>query len=304
MLRRTDPKQTLLYKRVAACVEDFAPLPSVAMRVMELVSDPDTMAADLESVLRGDVSLVAAVLKLANSAFYGLRRQVVSLKHALTLLGKNEVQNLVLARILFQAFRLSDTHQRTLVTKIWKHSLECALAAECIAEQVHEENQLFFLGGMLHDIGKLLVVSEFSQEIEEIEHYGQLTGVEDLEIELGVLGCGHNELGSQLLYRWMFPSILVQMVGEHHDYERITECGYSSQILILADLLSRLVVMKDWEDEMDREGIDSGKIESLLLSYGGLSRVIADEQELERVEGKYRQRLEERAELLELLMAG
>lgn len=304
MLRRMDPKQALLYKRVAACVEDFAPLPAVAMRVMELVSDPETMAVDLETVLRGDVSLVAAVLKLANSAFYGLRRQVVSLKHALALLGKNEVQNLVLARILFQAFKLSDRRQRLLVTSIWRHSLECGLAAECIAEQLHKESQVYFLGGMLHDIGKLLVVSEFSQEIEGVDHYGQLTGVQDLEIELGILGCGHNELGAQLLYRWMFPSSLVQVVGEHHDYERIGECEHASQILILADLLSRLVVMKNWEREMAREETESGKIETLLLCYGGISQIIADEQELERMEGAYRQRLEERADLLDLLIAG
>jgi len=271
---------------------------------MELVSDPETTAADLETVLRGDVSLVAAVLKLANSAFYGLRRQVISLKHALVLLGKSEVQNLVLARILFQAFKLSDSRQRVLVTGIWRHSLACALAAECIAEQVHEGSQLFFLGGMLHDIGKLLVVSEFSQEIEEIGHYGQLIGAEDLEIELGILGCGHNELGAQLLYRWMFPASLVQMVGEHHDYERIAECEHASQLLILADLLCRLTAMKDWENDMGRAGTESEKVQSLLLSCGRISRIIADEQALEKMEDAYRQRLKERADLLDLLMAG
>ncbi|MBU0947028.1 MAG: HDOD domain-containing protein [Proteobacteria bacterium] len=304
MLRRTDTKQTLLYKRVAACVEDFAPLPSVAMRVMEMVSDPDTMAADLETVLRGDVSLVAAVLKLSNSAFYGLRRQVVSLKHALSLLGKSEVQNLILARVLFQTFKLTNSHQRTLVTGIWRHSLECGLAAECIAEQGHEESQLFFLGGMLHDLGKLLVVNEFSEEIEGIAHYGQLTGAEDLEIELGTLGCGHDELGAQLLYRWMFPPSLVQMVGEHHNYEKLADCAHSSQLLILADLLSRFVALKDWENEMERGETESGRLESLLLRYGGVSGIIVDGQGLERVEGEYRKRLGERADLLDLLLAG
>lgn len=302
MLRQTDPDQSLLYKRVVACVDDFAPLPAVAMRVMELVSDQETMAADLESVLRGDVSLVAAVLKLANSAFYGLRRQVVSLRHALTLLGKNEVQNLVLARVLFQAFKLSKGPQRALVTGIWRHSLECGLAAECIAEQIEEETPLFFLGGMLHDIGKLLIVSEFYQEVEGIGQYGQLTGVQDLEIELGILGCGHNELGAQLLDRWMFPPVLVRMVAEHHNYERLTECEHSSHLLLLADLLSKMVALKDWEQEMERKETESGKVQALLLSYGKVSRIIAGEQDLHRMEEEYRRRLIEKAELLDLLM--
>jgi putative nucleotidyltransferase with HDIG domain len=298
MLQKDDCQPFSLHKRVSACVEDFAPLPAVAMRVMDMVADPDTMAADLESVLQGDVSLVTAVLKLANSAFYGLRRQVISLRHALVLLGKNEVRGLVISRVMFQAFKVPAGRQKILMLGVWKHSLECALAAECIAEQCGAENSVYFLGGMLHDIGRLVIVQKFLKEIEDLDHYGQLVEKSGLEVELKLLGCGHNELGSQLLHRWMFPPQLVEMVQNHHNYDGIAACGRSSQILILANLLSRWAVLKDLEgkDEAQEAGLFA-----LLLRCGADSKIIPDEKALVEMESAFRLRLEERADLLEML---
>ncbi len=149
MLQKADGQSLALHKRIFASVEGFAPLPAVAMRVMDMTAEPDTMAVELETVLQGDVSLVAAVLKLANSAFCGFRRQVVSLRHALTLLGKSEVQSLVLSQVMFQAFKVTTGRQKALMTGVWRHSLECALAAECVAERCDIEDSVYFLGGML-----------------------------------------------------------------------------------------------------------------------------------------------------------
>lgn len=281
-----------------ACIEDFAPLPAVATRVMDMVADPDTNAADLESVLQGDVSLVTAVLKLANSAFYGLRRQVISLRHALVLLGKNEVRDLVISRVMFRAFKVPEGRQKALMVGVWKHSLECALAAECIAEQCATESSMCFLGGMLHDIGKLVIVQKFLKEIEDLDRYGQLVEKNGLEVELELLGCGHDELGFQLLHRWMFPPQLVEVVQNHHRYDDIAVCGRPSQILILADLLSRWTILKDLEGG---DTAQEAAFSSLLLRCGADSRIIPDEKALLEMEDSFRQRLEERSDLLEML---
>ncbi len=298
MLQKANCQSFALHKRISACVGDFAPLPAVAIRIMDMVAESETMAVELESVLQGDVSLVAAVLKLANSAFYGLRRKVVSLRHALILLGKNEVQNLVLSQVMFQAFKVPDGQQKALMTGVWRHSLECALAAECVAEQCGVEDSTFFLGGMLHDIGKLIIVQKFLKEIEDLEHYGQLVEENGLETELKLLGCGHHELGSQLLHRWMFPPQLVQMVHNHHNYDGIAECDFQSQVLIIGNLLSRWVLLKRSENEnKEQEAV----LLSLLLSSGTKSDLISDEKILGAMESCFVRRLEERADLLDML---
>ena len=298
MPKKESPELYLLHKRVAACVEDFEPLPAVAMRVMSMAADPDTTVTDLEPVIQGDISLITAVLKLANSAFYGLRRQVVSLRHALLLLGKTEVQSLVFARVMFQTFKVRGGRQKTIIADVWKHSLECALAAECIAEKCDDEGSLYFLGGMLHDLGRLVIVQQFFEEIESLKHYGQLFEEDDLKAENEILGCGHDQLASQLLRRWMFPPQLVEMVREHHNYDGIAAHKRSCQILILADLLSRWTSLKDFD------GKEEGQAETLfaiLLRCGAASKIIPDEEALAAMDNMFRQRLEERADLLEVL---
>jgi len=112
------------------------------------------------------------------------------------------------------------------------------------------------------------------------------------------LGCGHNELGAQLLRRWMFPPQLVAMVQEHHDYQHIAFCERSSQILMLADLLSRLFVAK--KPETRDEELEE-VFQTQLLRCGADSTLIPDEKGLARLEERYGKKLEERAELIELL---
>ena len=298
MIPKNKYRATTLHKRVSVCVEDFAPLPTVAMKVMDMVSAPDTMATDLETVIQGDISLVTAILRLANSAFYGLRRKVESLRHALILLGKGEVQGLVLSRVMFQTFKAPEGRERDLMIDVWSHSLECALAAECIAEKCHDEGALYFLGGMLHDIGRLVIFQKFLSEIENLEKYGELMDDSSLEIEHEFLGCGHNDIGAQLLHRWMFPAQLVDMVRQHHKHDEIATCDRPTQVMILADLLSRKVVLGGRPG--NPEGSDKA-MHALLLKCGAESSIIPDGESLLEMETIFKQRLEDRADLLEML---
>ncbi len=301
MLRKDNSSGCVLRARIVSSIDAFAPLPSVAMRVLDMVADSETTAGDLEEVLRSDVSLVTSVLKLANSAFYGVRRQVDSLRHALLLLGKSEVQSLVLSRVMFQAFKNPKGVQKTMMVGVWKHSLECGLAAETISRQLGEGDSIFFLGGMLHDVGKLIVIEKFLEEIDGFEHYETLDEEDGLVVELNLIGCGHDELGAMLLHRWMFPEELEQMVRVHHDYNGIASCSRVEQILILANLLCRWVVAQDLLEK--GEGKEAGVIalRGILLRAGDASGIISSTGSLVQMEYAYRKYLTEKADLLEML---
>ncbi len=301
MLQKDNSSSCVSQSRIISSVESFAPLPSVAMRVLDMVSDPATAAADLEGVLRCDVSLVTSVLKLANSAFYGVRRQVDSLQHALLLLGKSEVQSLVLSRVMFQAFKNPEGVQKTLMVGVWKHSLECALAAESISMQLGEENSIFFLGGMLHDLGKLVVIQKFIQDVDGFDHYDTLDEEDGLEMELAALGCGHDELGAMLLHRWMFPAELEKMVRLHHDYAGIASCDRVVQILILANLLCRWVAAQDLLEEKKANEASVIALRSMLLRCGKASEIISSDGSLIQFEHAYRKYLVDKVDLLEML---
>ncbi len=301
MLLKENSDPCTLQSKIISSIESFAPLPSVAMRVLDMVADDTNTAADLEDVLRSDVSLVTSVLKLANSAFYGVRRQVDSLRHALLLLGRSEVQGLVLCRVMFKAFKNLQGAQKTLMVGVWKHSLECALAAESISMQLGEGDSIFFLGGMLHDIGKLVVIQEFIQDIEGFDHYDALDEEDGLQMELEVLGCGHAGLGAMLLNRWMFPAELEEMVREHHNYTEIASCKRVCQILILANLLCRWVAAQDLF-EADGSGEASViALRGMLLRCGEASEIITSEGSLVQFEHTYRKYLTDKVDLLEIL---
>jgi len=301
MLQKDNSSPCVVQSKLLSSIESFAPLPSVAMRVLEMVTDSNTAAADLEGVLRSDVSLVTSVLKLANSAFYGVRRQVDSLRHALLLLGKSEVQSLVLSRVMFQAFKNPQGKKRTLMVGVWKHSLECALAAENISMQLGEEDAIFFLGGMLHDVGKLVVIQKFIQDVDCFNHYEDLDEEDGLKMELEALGCGHDELGAMLLHRWMFPGELEQMVRNHHDYKNIASCGRVSQILMLANLLCRWVVAQDLLEEGASNEASVIALRGMLLRGGEASGIISSAGSLVQMEHTYRKYLADKVDLLDML---
>ena len=301
MLRRDNSNPCVLRSRIISSIDSFAPLPSVAMRVLDKITDPDTAVSDLEGVLRSDVSLVTSILKLANSAFYGVRRQVDSLRHALLLLGKSEVQSLVLARVMFKAFKSPTGAQKALMVGVWKHSLECGLAAECLASQLGEEDAFYFLCGMLHDVGKLVIIQKFIQEVDGFDHYGKMEEEEGLGLELDLLGCGHDELGAMLLHRWMFPEELEIIVGTHHDYAGIASCNRAVQILMLANLLCRWVAAQDLFEAEEAGEASVIALRGLLLRAGETSGIISSAGNLVQVEHAYRKYLVEKVDLLEML---
>jgi len=289
-------------QKAASSIDGFAPLPGVAMKILDMVADPETTSGDLEMVVRGDISLVASVLKLANSAFYGVRRQVDSLHHALLLIGKSEVQSLVLSKVMFQAFKVPDGFEKELLVGVWRHSLECALAAETIGKQIGEDSPVFFLGGMMHDIGKLVVIKNFIQDIDELKHYGELDEEQGLEVEHDTLGCGHDELGAMLLHRWMFPEEIEEILREHHNYAGIAACRKSVQVMILANLLCRYVAAMDLLEA--KKGTEASVIalRGILLRCGAASEIIPGDGSLVQMEYAYRNYLKAKNDLLEMLM--
>lgn len=301
MLRKNNSDFCMHHQKIASCVEAFAPLPSVCMRVLSVVSDSNTTAADLETVLRGDISLVTSVLKLANSAFYGVRRKVDSLRHALLLLGKSEVQSLVLSKVMFQAFKVPAGGQKDVMVSMWRHSLECALAAETIAVQIDEESPIFFLGGMLHDIGKLVIIQEFLPELGGFELYSGLNEEDGLEVEYEALGCGHDEIGAMLLHRWMFPEELEDILRQHHNYENISNCGRACQVLILANILCQWIAAQDLQNQGEGLGRRVDDLYALLLRCGEETKIIPSVESLEQMGLSYRRDLEKKSDLLDML---
>lgn len=203
-------------------ITELPPMPEMATRVLKLRADPAADVDDLVKVIELDPSLVAQVLRYANSPLFGYRGQVDSLKVAIArVLGFDMVMNLVLGVSLARPFKVPKYGPLGLES-IWSHSIYGATLMQAIAKIMPAEQRVrpgvSYLGGMLHDFGYLALGNLFRQEflgLNDMVLAHPDTPIEKLEQQY--LGIDHAELGAWLLKAWNLPDELVTMVREHHN---------------------------------------------------------------------------------------
>jgi diguanylate cyclase (GGDEF)-like protein len=192
-------------------------LPTVAVRLLELSRDTDTLIRDVVDIIKSDPALSAKILKAANSTYFGVRCEVKSLERAVPLLGTTVTTSLALSFSLVDA-----TMQRGPLAEhyrqYWKQSLVHATAAEslavCIAPAMAPE---FFLGGLLQDIGRLAMLKTIPQEYTAVLNTADREGAALIDVESSHLGFDHAYIGGQLLEHWKLPPELIEAVRHHHE---------------------------------------------------------------------------------------
>jgi len=217
-------------------IEEFPPLPSFISRILLLNADPESSLEDICRVVEAEVSLASAVIKMANSSFFGLRHQVSSIPHALAMLGRNELINLVLARVLFQAFK-GVKEKKEHVASLRLHCFQCGLISRYLAQKAGYEAGDAFIAGLVHDIGKIIIYLAFSEEkLEEVYNSSSLDH-DDISSEGAQLGIDHTVLGAMLLASWGFPEQLQATVKYHHQPDLAGEQDVYPLLIHAADIL-------------------------------------------------------------------
>lgn len=203
-------------KELIANLGDLPPLPQVAAQVLRIAADPDSSTDELQRVIATDQALTAQILKIANSAMFGMMREVRTLTQAIMTLGFNTIKSVVIAS---SAKNLYSRGTAGLQERLmWEHALLSALAARAYARQLrHPRTEEAFLGALMHDIGKsvlgLKYPERYSQLIRSV-YNGQGDG---LELELELFGFDHAMVGEALLVSWNLAHALEQAVRWHHD---------------------------------------------------------------------------------------
>lgn len=199
-------------------VDSLVSFPAIGLRVSEMVDDPAVNMTDIAKTISLDPALTARLLRVANSSAYGLSTKVDSVVRAASVIGTARLRDLVLATLTVSAF---EGIPNSLVTmdNFWRHSLYCAVAARVLAERFNKRiADTLFIGGLLHDIGQLLIFNQRPQQAKEAL-LKVLDSTDDLpmhEAERAVLGFDHAQVGGELLRHWHFPNFLVECVEFHH----------------------------------------------------------------------------------------
>lgn len=202
-------------KAIAAKVGDLPPLPHIASRVIELVSDADSNAGDLEKLISRDQALTVRVLKIANSTLFGRRGTISSVSRAVVTLGFKTVHSLVIAASTEVLFRSNSTNFKDKL--LWEHAVAVALAAGFLARECRYAGaEEAFLGGLLHDIGKVVLDANFGERYQQVLERVYNEGVTFVEAERDMFSFDHAEVGSLVIKKWNLPPIIEEAIRLHH----------------------------------------------------------------------------------------
>jgi len=230
-----------LVDQILHSVRELPPFPAVIQKALELVQDPRSSAQDVVDVIQYDQSITANVLKVCNSARFGLRRNVGSLRDALVLIGFNELLEIILSQESARFFREPCQGYELERGELWQHSVVCALLSRLISRQVNqEENPAHFTAALLHDVGKMLLARFVKDYFSEIKRLIQDRGLSFVEAEKEVLGIDHAELGGCITEQWKFPKKIVAAVRYHHAPLHLCEDQEAVQLVSLCDLIAMI----------------------------------------------------------------
>lgn len=201
-----------------AKIHSLPSLPLVATRLLEVIEDPDVHVKEIVNLVQADPALTAKVLKVVNSAFYGFQRKISTLTQAIPLIGFNALKQLCLGLSVLESMKSVNADGAGLdIDQFWEHCFACGCAARLLAPHCGlGEPEEGFVGGLIHDLGKLLQAQFAPAKFAEIIAAARRTGQPLHTVESRHLGSTHAMLGGALALHWKLPAQLVAAARFHH----------------------------------------------------------------------------------------
>lgn len=222
-------------------INNLPTLPVVALEVNRLLQDYDSPVDELVALLEKDQSLMVKLLKLVNSSFYGFKSKVNNIRHAVTLLGFNTLRNAVVTLSIIDTLVLKNTLKGFDIDSFWQHAIRVAVVSRYVAATSKlAARDDAFTAGLLHDIGKVILASTFTNDLSKIIETMDSDGITFFQAEEKI-GCPpHTIIGSFLAQRWLLPEPLVKTIQYHHSK---VDRSAQSQLISIVDMGNRLVHM-------------------------------------------------------------
>ena len=230
-------------RRISQSLLNLPTLPTLAARLLDLVDNPNTNAGTLAQFVSQDQVITARLLKMGNSAYYGLGREITSVHQAVVMLGFDMVREISLGVSVINAFRSAKGLEGFDIAGFWDHSSAVGMVARKIAKGwIPAMASEAFTAGLLHDIGKVVLIQYLPEEFVQTLAQAKEQGRDLFEVEREVFGTDHGQIGAWLATRWKLPKSLRDAMEFHHELSKAPEDSRNLVAVVqLSDLLCRLL---------------------------------------------------------------
>jgi len=207
---------------ILAQIAEIQPLPATVLRLISVINDPTSTVNEIVEVVKYDQAITGQILRICNSAYFGLAREIQSLNEAIRYLGTIRVLQLVMAVHTSALLSRRQPGYELAPGVLWRHSVAVALASAAFAERLSIQKQasVAFTAGLLHDVGKVVlsehVAADFRRIVDRVTH----DRITFLEAENDVLGMTHCEVGARVAVSWQLPDQITRSIALHHGPSR------------------------------------------------------------------------------------
>ena len=229
-------------------------LPEAVMRILNMSDDPNAEMEDIADAIMMDKVLTARMIRLVNSAFWGIRRHITSVREAIVYLGLNQIRSIVLTTSLFNTFQSRNPSFR--IAAIWEHGLGCAMISRDIAKKIgYKDLENAYLAGLMHDIGEV-VLSQFDvKTFDDVINLVQTENIPFYEAESRIIGINHTDFSDWFMDQWGFSEELAEVISHHHSLDKASINPQLVSIVVLANLFCKV------------RGLDYGYEQAIQISF-------------------------------------
>ena len=254
-------------REIVGKVGELPPIPGVILESMRLLNDPSSTVKRIQEQILLDQSLTAFILKVANSALYGLRKEVSTISYAVNLMGYNTTRAILTAYLSKNLYRSRGS--KLIQNILWRHSISSAILGKKIAGHLKTVNsEEAFIACLLHDIGKGVLLKNRGDDFEKAVQLIYNDNKTSIRAEEEVLGYTHVEAGYLLMNNWRFSDSIIDTVIYHNHFSEYSGENLLVPIVSLANKLSHFLGFsfdkrEDELIELPRLGIDESALEAI-----------------------------------------
>ncbi len=197
-------------------IKKLSTLPTVVAKLIKIIEDPDSKVEEVMKVISEDQAMVTNILKMVNSASYSLTKKITSLSQAIVIIGFYNLKQLVIGTSVVNLF-LNGTDSEFSREEFWRHSVATASTARLISKNIkYPYPEEAFVGGLIHDIGKLILEQYLHKDFMAAIEYAEKRHVALIKAEEEMIGVNHAEVGAYIAQKWRLPKVYVDVLATHH----------------------------------------------------------------------------------------